>query len=326
MTPIRVLLAGFEGLAAQDHQTDMFLPAFRRHPGFDLVGTVGAEGGTTGLPGFADVEAAVGATGAELVSVCLRDPARTAMVRAALDAGADVLVDRPLAQTAEEAAALVAHAAERGRAVIPAYFHRFHPRIRAVRTAIETGRAGLPWSLQADFIVSGGATLPEGEVENFAGFPVDIVQYLLGQPVRRVHAMAGTRFSPGETGPDIAVLHLDHDHEVTSRIVVGRRPGTGSEGLIHRYSVAGSTGILELDVAAPGILVRDARGLTLPDPLAPDLLHAMLDEVSAIVRRVGRPALTGSAAVEVAAVMDAVRESLASGQPAAVCRPDGKRA
>ena len=269
---VRVLLAGWDGLGRQDHQRDMFWPALRRHPGFDVTGVVGEKGAAHAeLPAFADVAEAVAATGATLVSVCEQGERRRDVIGAAFAAGVDVLVDRPLADTGAEAQALADQADQAGRQCIPAYFHRFHPRIRAAGAAVAAGRLGLPWNVQADFFVSGGKAVPEGELANFAAFPVDAVLSLIGQPVRRVHAVASARFTPSGAD-DIAVLLLDHAHGITSTVVVGRRPNPGGAGesLVHRYRISGSHGTMLVDAAAPDhVRRRLRRRVARPEPARP---------------------------------------------------------
>lgn len=325
--PVRVLLAGWDGLAAQDHQRDMFAPALNRHPGFEIVGVVGnaerdaQEAAARGVDAFDDVATAVASTGAALVSVCEQGERRHAVITETLRAGADALVDRPVANTGPEAAELARLAAEQGRHLIPAYFHRFHPRVRSAAAAVAAGRIGLPWNVQVDFFISGGRGVPEGEIANFAAFPVDIVQELIALPVRRVHAVATHAFAdPDPTEPaaaeDIAVLMLDHDHGLTSTIVVGRRPhrASGAERLIHRYRLSGSNASMLVDLAPPGLTVEGRTG-PLADPAGPDLLGSMLDEVYGIVALGRRSTLHASAGVIAAQVIDAAHTSLASGQP-----------
>ena len=325
--PVRVLLAGWDGLAAQDHQRDMFVPAFGRHPGFEVAGVVGKaerdaqEADALGVPAFGDVAEAVTSTGAGLVSVCEQGERRHAVITEALHAGADVFVDRPVADSGTEAAELARLADEQGRHLIPAYFHRFHPRVRSAAAAIAAGRLGLPWNVQVDFFISGGRGVPEGEIANFAAFPVDIVQELIALPVRRIHAVATHAFAdPDPSEPaaaeDIAVLMLDHDRGLTSTIVVGRRPhrGSGAERLIHRYRLSGSNASMLVDLAPPALAVEGRTG-PLADPTGPDLLYAMLDEVFGIVALGRRSTMDAAAGVLAAQVIDAAHSSLVTGQP-----------
>ncbi|MGH3376839.1 MAG: Gfo/Idh/MocA family protein, partial [Actinoallomurus sp.] len=252
----RVLLDGFGGLGAgQDHQRAMYLPAFQAHPGFTVVGVVGAAA-EPGLPSYPDLPTALAECDADVVSVCLPPQSRAEAIVAALRAGRHVLADKPMALTAEESAAIAAAAKESGTVCMPAHHQRFAPAVRSARTAVAAGRVGLPWNIQADFLVAGGEPCPLGELTNFGVYPVDVVSALTGQPVRRVHARSDR---------GLTLLLLDHDHGLTSTIALGRVQavaGVPPGGLVlHRYRISGSNGVMNVDAAKPAATVRTAAGV-----------------------------------------------------------------
>jgi predicted dehydrogenase len=80
--------------------------------------------------------ALAGATGAEAVADW-----RTAGL-AALAAGKHVLMEKPLARTPEEAAALVAAAERAGRVLQTGFNHRWYPSIQQARRLVDEGRIG----------------------------------------------------------------------------------------------------------------------------------------------------------------------------------------
>lgn len=61
---------------------------------------------------------------------------------AALEAGKDVLVEKPMALNAEQARSMVDVAGRTGRRLAVAYFRRFWPRFERVRQILESGRLG----------------------------------------------------------------------------------------------------------------------------------------------------------------------------------------
>ncbi|TYL51383.1 Gfo/Idh/MocA family oxidoreductase [Nocardioides sp. BGMRC 2183] len=70
--------------------------------------------------------------------------------RAAFAAGKHVLCEKPLALNADDAAAMIALAAEHDRFLMEAMWTACHPMVRALRTALGTGRFGTPRQLQAE--------------------------------------------------------------------------------------------------------------------------------------------------------------------------------
>ncbi|PZF81737.1 Gfo/Idh/MocA family protein [Jiangella anatolica] len=324
-----VLLLGFAGLGPdQDHQQDMYLPAFSTHDGFEVVAVAGddAAGRTTaerlagklGLPApAADLATALADPAVDVVSVCVSPERRADAVIAALRAGKHVLADKPLALTAADAARVAAVAAETGLVCLPAHHQRFHPMIGAARGAVAAGKVGLPWNVQADFLVAGGTPSPAGELANFAVYPIDVVLALTGQRVRRVFARLSTHWSDGGAD-DHALLFLDHDNGLTSTISVGRTrelADTPPAGLaLHRYRVSGSHGVLDIDASRPAVVLRRAEASSHTWHGA-GTVDRLLDELRAAIAA-GRPSAPSAAdAVHIAEIVDAARTSAASGTP-----------
>jgi predicted dehydrogenase len=306
---IGVLLAGFGGLGGgQDHQRAMYRPAFEAHPGFTVAGVVGAAG-EPGVPAYPDLATALAECGAPVVSVCLPPESRAEAIVAALRAGRHVLADKPMALTVAESAAVAAAAEEAGTVCMPAHHQRFAPAVRSARAAVAAGRVGLPWNIQADFLVAGGDPCPLGELTNFGVYPVDVVLALTGQPVRRVHARADR---------GLTLLLLDHDHGLTSTISVGRvraAAGVPPGGLVlHRYRVSGSNGVVNVDALRPAATVRTAEQVR-ATWTGPDTVHRLLTELHAAVTG-GRRAEVGPAdALAAIRVIEAARRSAETGRP-----------
>lgn len=299
-TTLGVLLQGYAGLGPdQDHQRVMYQPAFEAHPGFEIV--------ETGLDDPA----------VDVVSVCVEPDRRADAVIAALQAGKHVLVDKPLALTAADAAKVAAVAAETGKVCLPAHHQRFHPMIAAARGAVAGGKVGLPWNVQADFLVAGGTPSPAGELANFAVYPLDVVLALTGLRVRRVYARVTTHWNDGGAD-DFALLFLTHENGLTSTISVGRTnelADTRPAGLaVHRYRVSGSHGVLDIDASRPAVALRRAEASS-HTWHGPSTVDRLLDELHAAITA-GRPSSPSAAdAVHIAEIVDAARTSAASGQP-----------
>lgn len=327
--PLGVLLLGFSGLAHdQDHQQDMYLPAVSAHDGFRVVAVTGHDDGSgepaervagkLGVPYVADWRAAVAAEDVDVVSVCVPLGQRAEVISAVLRAGKHVLADKPLAADAVAAASVAQAAAETGRVVVPAHHLRFHRTLLAARDAVAGGKVGLPWNVQADFLIAGGTPAEAGELLNFAVYPVDAILAMTGQRVRRVYASTARHWDAPPGANDFALLSLTHDNGLTSTISVGRMRAladTPPAGLaVHRYRVSGSHGVLEVDVARPAVTVRTGT-YTQPAWHGPATLHLLLDELRAAIRQ-GRPATPGpDDAVQVADIIDAARQSASTGSP-----------
>lgn len=330
MPPVRprVLLVGFTGYPGQDHQSAMYLPALRAHQGIDVVGVCvtgdpeDAERGKSAaadlhLPVFRDLATAVRGTGATAACVCAPLDGRADVLAAAIDLGLDILADKPLTRSGAEANRIAALCSVRSTVLSVAHHQRFQPIIGAAAAAVAGGRIGLPWNIQADFVVAGGTPITEGELRNFGVYPLDVVDGLTGLRPRRVHAMSIDR-----TGfRSLYVLALQHDHGMASTVVVGRTAAlTGvPPGALtaHRYRIAGSHGTLEVDAIRPAMTVRATTPVTLP-PGASSVDGWLADWYRAVTTGT-RPATSARVATRVMHALDAAARSLRSGRPEDVC-------
>jgi len=329
---VRVLLAGFGGLGAQDHQSAMYAPAFTAHPGFRIVGVAITHPGEAerarqaavnlSVPCHDDLDTALSTVEAPVVSVAAAAPVRAEALAAVLRAGRHVLADKPFAMTLAETRELAALATATGPSTVTvAHHHRFHPMVTAAASAIRSGRVGLPWNVQADFVVAGGTPCPDGELLNFGCYAIDVVDALTGLGVRRVHAL------PAGTG--LTLLALDHEHGVTSTIVVGRTaelaglpPGRLTR---HRYRISGSHGVLDVDATKPELTVASSSTMA-RTWLAARTVDRLLDELYATVTT-GRDSVVGMPqALRTAEVLDAAQRASTTGAPVAITTWTERRA
>ncbi|MGC6463986.1 MAG: Gfo/Idh/MocA family protein, partial [Akkermansiaceae bacterium] len=76
---------------------------------------------------FGNYEEALAETKPDAVSISTYPDTHAAYAIAAMDAGADVFIEKPLAETVEEAEEIVAKATESGRKLVIGYILRHHP-------------------------------------------------------------------------------------------------------------------------------------------------------------------------------------------------------
>ena len=117
---IRLGIVGVGKIARDQH-----LPAIADNPSFALVATASRHGGVDGLVNFESIEAML-ADGPALdaVAICTPPQGRHAIARAALEAGLDVLLEKPPGATVGEVADLAAFAASNGRTLFTSWHSR----------------------------------------------------------------------------------------------------------------------------------------------------------------------------------------------------------
>ena len=110
--------------------------AYHAIEGFEICGIVTrSEGSRKALnadlgaayPEFGDYFEALEATKPDAVSISTYPDTHAEFAKAAMDAGADVFIEKPLAETVAEAEEIVAKARETGRKLVIGYILRHHP-------------------------------------------------------------------------------------------------------------------------------------------------------------------------------------------------------
>ena len=140
-------------------------------------------------------------------AVVVATPPRThhPIVKAALEAGKHVLVEKPLATTAADAQELVDLAADRGLVLMPGHTFVYSPAVNKIRELIRDDVVG-----EVYFVTSSRMNLgkyqADGVVCDLAPHDISILLYWLDQPVVEVAASARSVFQEGV--PEAAFLTL----------------------------------------------------------------------------------------------------------------------
>ncbi|MGH7290339.1 MAG: Gfo/Idh/MocA family protein, partial [Myxococcota bacterium] len=139
----------------------------------------------------------------------------------AMEAGKDVLCEKPLASNADEASTMVLAAARTNRTLIEAFHYRYHPLAARMKAIIDSGALGVvrhieatmcipllvPGDIRFRYDLAGGATMDVG------CYTINLVRFLAGAEPEVVRAgarlsspnvdrwmTADFRFADGRTG------------------------------------------------------------------------------------------------------------------------------
>lgn len=265
--------------------------------------------------------------GADAALVATPTALHVAHARAALEAGLPTLVEKPLATTAAEASELERLAAERGLALGVAMNLRFHPGPATVRDLVDAGELGrvlrasvtfgswLPgWRPGVDYRTTYSA---QGELGGGilldAIHELDYLTWVLG-PVARVSASLRQLSDLELAGvEDLATLDLE--------LASGAQATVTLDYLDREYHrgcrIVGSEGTLHWDWARAEVTRTGAAGerATYPAPNDIDATYqGELADFVAAAQAGDRPATNASDARRTLEVVDAARESAASGR------------
>lgn len=195
-----------------------------------------------GWPAWDDVDALLAAP-ADAAVITAPHPAHAQLVRACLEAGKHVLVEKPLAAVAADVDAIVALARQRRLTVAVALQHRLRSEVRRARRLIEAGWLGrlhrvavtsyypkrdayydaAPW--RGTWAGAGG-----GVLLNQGQHDVDTLLHLCGLP-RRCFARTRTALQATETEDSVEAL-LEWDGGATASLHVSSAANGGGQHIV----------------------------------------------------------------------------------------------
>ena len=133
LAPISIAIIGLGKIAQDQH-----LPVIGGDPDFSLAAVVSGRGlahpgvPTYGTPG----ELFAALPGLEAVAICTPPSVRHAIARAALEAGVDVMLEKPPTPTVAELLDLEAYAAARGRVIFTTWHSQYNAAVDAARARL----------------------------------------------------------------------------------------------------------------------------------------------------------------------------------------------
>lgn len=158
-------------------------------------------------PVYSDAATLLREQAPDAVIVATPDESHHDLAIAALDAGADILVEKPLAINADSAHAIVQHAASLGRLVMTVANKRFSPPYQAARRWLDDGRIGSPRLLSARFALGydyvdllGQGTIHMLDLLRWFGGDVHAVYAITATDTVRHHMAVTLRFGSGAVG------------------------------------------------------------------------------------------------------------------------------
>ena len=165
------------------------------------------------------------------------------MARAALQAGKDVLIEKPIALDVEDARATADTAARTGHLLMVGHVLRFHPVFEKLCGIVESGRIG-----KIRHIVSTrlglGRFLGMDAVWDLAPHDLSLVLKIAGSGPSRIETLSRTVLSD-ET--DVADIRMDFASGISAEVHVSRI----SPFRDRRFSVVGEDGMVTFDDLAP---------------------------------------------------------------------------
>ncbi|MEY3713787.1 MAG: hypothetical protein RL321_1407 [Pseudomonadota bacterium] len=179
-------------------------------PRIEVRDAVAAEMGTQGCADHRELLGKVDA-----VSVVTTTPAHYSIARDFLEAGAHVLVEKPITETVEQAQSLIEIAAAQGRILQVGHLERFNPAIVAAESRLRGARF-IECQRLAPFKERGTDV---NVVLDLMIHDIDIVQSIVGRPVESIEAVGTPVFSGAV---DIANARLRFEGGCVANVTASR--------------------------------------------------------------------------------------------------------
>jgi predicted dehydrogenase len=211
---------------------------------------------------LSDLDAVVGAASAACVAVPGVEHARVA--GRLLDAGLDVLVEKPIASTREEALALIRAARDRGRVLQVGHVERFSAAMQRVLPVLQR-----PRFIEAHRIgpYKGGRATDVSVVLDLMIHDLDLISLLAGSEVERVEAIGVPVLSITE---DIANARIRFANGCVANVTASRV----SPEPLRKIRVFQSDAYLSIDLSASQIQIARREGKPLSGSGALPKIHA----------------------------------------------------
>ena len=190
----------------------------------------------------------------------------------AIQRGINVLVEKPIADTVENADEIIKAALKNGVKLMVGHVERFNPAIIKLKELVGNGLLGNIVSISAKRVGPYNPRIRDvGIILDLGTHDIDIMSYLYGEKVKEVYASAGS------------VVHSHEDHAI-----ITLNFDSGSSGVIdtnwltphkvRNLTVIGSRGIAEVNYIEETLKIfdqewiRDAK-IEKEEPLKLELLH-----------------------------------------------------
>ena len=128
-----------------------------------------------------------------------------------INQGTSVLVEKPIADTIENAEVIIRAAEGNGVTLMVGHIERFNPAVLKLKELIERGELGKVVTVSAKRVGPMAARIRDvGIIVDLGVHDIDVISFLFGEPVRTVYARAGNVLHPAGV-EDHALITLGFD-------------------------------------------------------------------------------------------------------------------
>jgi predicted dehydrogenase len=263
----------------------------------------------------------------DIDAVVVATPTNThfALVKAALEAGKDVLCEKPLAQTVDECRELADLAVKHGRILMVGHVFLYNPGVLHLKTDLDRGELGRVYYMDAVRTNLGPVRKDVGAIYDLASHDISIFNFLLGTQPVEVSATGNSVLQTGIEDTGFLTLYYPgniacHAHaswlnprKVRQLTIVGDHKMAVWDDMNNlepiRYYDKGVTADHYSSFGEFHMILRDGQ-ITIPKVKMSEPLQKQDTEFIDCVRARRQPAADARCGLAVVQVMEAAMESL----------------
>lgn len=150
------------------------------------------------------------AEGLDAVSVVVPTKLHTQVVLDALGTGLHVLVEKPIADTVENAELMIETAKKAGKILMVGHIERFNPAVIKLKEIIGSENLGKIVSISTRRVGPYNPRIRDvGVILDIGVHDIDVISYLYGEKINQVYAIAGADIHPFEDHASV-ILRMNH--------------------------------------------------------------------------------------------------------------------
>jgi len=212
---------------------------------------------------YTDVTEMVNKEKLDMVTVCTPHPAHKAPTIEALKAGANVLIEKPLASSLEDCDAMLSAAKETGKQIATISQRRFYSPCMRLKKAIDSGKIGKPalgtvflfgWRDEAYYKSDLWRGTWKGEgggvLVNQAPHQFDLLQWFMGGEIDEIYGIWKNLNHPYIEVEDTATAILKFKNGGVGNIIVSNSQNPGIYGKVHIHGDNGASVGVQTDGGA----------------------------------------------------------------------------
>jgi predicted dehydrogenase len=268
---IRLLCVGLGGMGKHDWSTARASGAFELVAGVDVNEAACAEfRTTTGAPTFPSLTAARQAVKADAALIATPDAFHVPLSIEALEAGLDVICEKPLAETLKDARRMHDTAKRHGKLLMAHQQLRWLPMHHHAKRLVQQGQVGVLRQMEFSMTVFSDACfggyrskLPQLILRDLAIHHLDLIRYLSGQDCLSIYARTFAHLQEGVTVPTqtAATAIVELTGPVTAQYRSSMRTLTNQTGYAASVRLIGSKGELLVGYGTEPLQFQSFEGL-----------------------------------------------------------------